>query len=122
MIRPRALLLAAMIFAHPSFVGGLSADDGPNASPSKSVVKIFSTHTGPDMAEPWKKRSPQEASGTGVVIDGKRILTNAHVVSYAASIRVQPDRSGEQFQATVESIATDIDLAVLKLTDLSLFR
>ena len=121
MIHPRALLLAAIVFVPLGFVRGLRADDGPNASPSKSVVKIFSTHTGPDMAEPWKKRSPQEASGTGVVIDGKRILTNAHVVSYAASIRVQPDRSGEQFQATVESIGTDIDLAVLKLTDLAFF-
>ncbi len=88
---------------------------------SKSVVKIFTTSNSPDLSEPWKKQAAQESSGTGVVIEGKRILTNAHVVNHAANIRVQPDRSGDQLHATVESIAPDIDLAVLKLVDESFF-
>jgi S1-C subfamily serine protease len=110
-----------MVLIPLGFCGGLLAGEGDKNPPSKSVVKIFSTRIGPDMAEPWKKQAAQESSGTGVVIAGKRILTSAHVVSHAASVRVQPDRSGEQFQATVESIASDIDLAVLKLTDESFF-
>ena len=44
-------------------------------------MKISATMRYPDLTHPWTKHSPQEASGTGVVIDGKRILTNAHVVS-----------------------------------------
>ena len=45
------------------------------------VVKVSATMRYPDLTHPWTKHSPQQASGTGVVIDGKRILTNAHVVA-----------------------------------------
>ena len=121
LIHPRMLPIAAMVLVPLGIGGGPSAGASQEVSPSKSVVKIFSTRVAPDMVEPWKKRPAEESSGTGVVIEGKRILTNAHVVSYAASIRVQPDQSGDQFQATVEAIAPDIDLAVLKLADESFF-
>src|SRR5947209_1121487 len=47
-----------------------------------SVVKVFSTMRYPDLFKPWTKQAPREATGTGVVIEGKRILTNAHVVLY----------------------------------------
>ena len=49
-----------------------------------SVVKIFSTVRYPDTYQPWTKRSPEDATGSGVVIEGKRILTNAYVVNYAS--------------------------------------
>ena len=49
-----------------------------------SVVKIFSTVRYPDTYQPWTKLSPEDATGSGVVIEGKRILTNAYVVNYAS--------------------------------------
>ncbi len=82
-----------------------------------SVVKIFSTVRYPDVYEPWSKRPPMEATGSGVVIEGKRILTNAHVVNYASQVQVQANQSGDKLSATVEFIAPGIDLAVLKLDD-----
>ena len=39
-----------------------------------SVVKVFSTSRAPDTFKPWTKQSPQESTGSGVVIDGKRIF------------------------------------------------
>ena len=87
----------------------------------ESVVKIFSTMRQPEPIRPWQKGSPQEASGSGMVIEGKRILTNAHVVLYASQVFVQPNGSGEKVAATVEAIAPGIDLAVLKLEDESFF-
>lgn len=86
-----------------------------------SVVKIFATQRGPDLLRPWSKANPREASGSGVVIEGKRILTNAHVVAYASQIQVQGHQSGEKIAATVEALAPGIDLAVLKLDDESFF-
>lgn len=86
-----------------------------------SVVKIFSTMRYPDTFRPWTKQAPTEATGSGVVIAGNRILTNAHVVRYASQVQVQANQSGEKISATVESIAPGIDLAVLKLDDESLF-
>ncbi len=86
-----------------------------------SVVKIFSTMRYPDLTKPWTKQAPRESTGSGVVIEGKRILTNAHLALYASQVQVQANQSGDKLSATVEFIAPGIDLAVLKLDDESFF-
>ncbi len=86
-----------------------------------AVVKVFTTMRGPDLTRPWSKAAPREGTGSGVVIEGQRILTNAHVVMYASQVQVQGSQSGEKVSATVEAIAPGIDLAVLKLEDESFF-
>ena len=86
-----------------------------------AVVKVFSTMRRPDVARPWSKSSPIEAFGSGVVIEGKRILTNAHVVAYASQVQVQGDQSGDKISATVVAVDPGIDLAILKLEDESFF-
>ncbi|MEN9637876.1 MAG: hypothetical protein RL077_6280 [Verrucomicrobiota bacterium] len=87
-----------------------------------SVVKIFATARYPDPYKPWTKQAPREGTGTGVIIEGKRILTNAHVVLYASQVQVQANASGDKISATVETIAPGIDLAILKLDDESFFE
>jgi len=93
----------------------------PNAEIRKSIVKIFTTSRGPDLGRPWQKRRPQDATGTGVVIDGKRILTNAHVVDYASRVLVQPDQSSDKLIAKVIVTAPGIDLAIIELEDPAFF-
>jgi len=86
------------------------------------VVKIHAVHHTPDVVlRPWTKNSPQQVKGSGVVIEGKRILTNAHVVRYASQIYVQPNQSAERISARVEAITPSMDLAILKLDDESFF-
>ena len=104
-------------------VTGKAVTAPPAASPAveNSVVKIFSTLSGPDPFKPWARRTPQDVTGTGVVIDGKRILTNAHVVGYASQVQVQASQDGDKMTASVVAIARDMDLAVLKLEDESFF-
>jgi S1-C subfamily serine protease len=85
------------------------------------VVKIHATHHRPDLFRPWTKMTPQQVKGSGVVIDGKRILTNAHVVKYASQIYVQPNQSANYFSARVEAITPGMDLAVLQLDDETFF-
>lgn len=87
-----------------------------------SVVKVFATLRGPDLFRPWSKAAPVEVSGSGVVIEGNRILTNAHVVLYASEVQIQANQSGDKLSATVESISPQMDLAVLKLDDESFFK
>ncbi|MBV9009089.1 MAG: trypsin-like peptidase domain-containing protein [Verrucomicrobia bacterium] len=84
-------------------------------------MKVFTTALYPDYYKPWTKLPPYEVSGSGVVIQGKRILTNAHVVLYASQVEVQANQGGDKISATVESIAPGIDLAVLKLDDEKFF-
>jgi S1-C subfamily serine protease len=85
------------------------------------VVKIHAVHHTPDLLRPWTKNSPQQVKGSGVVIEGKRILTNAHVVRYASQIYVQPNQSADRIPARVEAMTPSMDLAVLKLDDESFF-
>ncbi|MBS0366957.1 MAG: trypsin-like peptidase domain-containing protein [Proteobacteria bacterium] len=94
----------------------------PSQAVENAVVKVFSTMLRPDLARPWAKQAPTEVSGSGVVIEGHRILTNAHVVSYASQVQIQANQAGDKLSATVEAVAPGIDLAVLKLDDPAFFR
>jgi S1-C subfamily serine protease len=88
----------------------------------RSVVKVFSTVREPDLLKPWGKQAPVEVSGSGVVIEGNRILTNAHVVLYATQVQIQGHQAGDKLSATVEAISPGVDLAVLKLDDPAFFK
>jgi S1-C subfamily serine protease len=120
-MKPRSLivalaftLLAAVVRAAPA-----AAPTAPDVA--NSVVKVFSTIRYPDPYKPWTKQAPTEATGSGVIIEGKRILTNAHVVLYASQVQVQANEAGDKVSATVVAIAPGIDLAVLELDDPTFF-
>jgi S1-C subfamily serine protease len=125
LINPSAAIYAAS--AVPDAVGGGAATvpstpaDASTNSVENSVVKIFSTVGYPDLYKPWAKQTPTEISGSGVVIEGKRILSNAHLVLYASDVQVQASQSGDKVSATVVAIAPSIDLAILKLDDETFF-
>lgn len=80
-----------------------------------SVVKVNATRQVPDYFRPWTKGSPDEISGSGVVIDGNRILTNAHVVTFASKVLIQLRQGGDQLSAKVTALAPAMDLAIVEL-------
>lgn len=107
---------------------GLAVAPGPvwAAGPAavdvgRSVVKVFATLRYPRPYRPWTKAPPRQVSGSGVVIEGNRILTNAHVVMYGSDIQIQAGEDGDKLPATVAMIAPGIDLAVLTLQDKTFF-
>ena len=55
----------------------------------KSVVKIYTVQTQADYAKPWDKYSPELFRGSGCIINGNRILTNAHVVTLKIKLNCQ---------------------------------
>ena len=91
------------------------------SSVAASVVQIFSSLRPPDLYQPWLRTPSQESSGTGVIIEGHHILTNAHVVSYATQVLVQGNDSSDKKLAHVVLFAPDVDLAVLALDDDAFF-
>ena len=118
----KALILSCSLLALVAAPARARAADDPKIDAIReSVVKITVSARTPEPVKPWTKSSPRDASGTGVVIEGKRILTNAHVVSYASQIFVESSESGEKIAATVEFIAPGIDLAIIKVDDDSFF-
>jgi S1-C subfamily serine protease len=121
-----AAVLAAASLAPLAQAQDLDAKAAPTAPAissriENSVVKIFSTLRRPDPYKPWTKATPQDVTGSGVIIEGKRILTNAHVVGYASQVQIQASQDGDKVGATVVAVARGMDLALLKLDDESFF-
>lgn len=94
----------------------------PSTTVENSVVKVFSSMRAPDLTKPWAKAVATDVTGSGVVIEGRRILTNFHVVAFSSEIQVQANQAGDKVSATLEAIAPNIDLAVLKLDDEKFFE
>jgi S1-C subfamily serine protease len=86
-----------------------------------SVVRIYATLREPEPYKPWTRQAAKEVTGSGVVIEGERILTCAHVVRYASQVEVQANQEQARLAAKVEAIALDMDLAVLKLDNAGFF-
>ena len=87
-----------------------------------SVIQIKTTLFDYSYQTPWQAPRIQAALGTGFVIDQQRILTNAHVLSGANTIRVQHSDQLSDYRAKVEYIAHDADLALLSVEDASFFE
>jgi S1-C subfamily serine protease len=105
----------------PSPANASSTAATPSKAVENSVVKIFATLCQPDPTKPWTKREPSDITASGVVISGKRILTNAHVVQYASEVQVQANQAGDKLPAIVKAVGPGIDLAVLELEDQKFF-
>ena len=116
-----SFLLTAGLADNPVPATTPAAPAPPTSIVENSVVKVFATTRAPDLPKPWTKSSPREVSGTGMVIEGRRILTNAHIVLYSSQVQVQANQSGDKLSATVEYVAPGIDLAILKLEDETFF-
>src|SRR3982750_3109735 len=94
------VLLSLGLMGSAAPFSGASAQASPK-SVEDSVVKVFSTVCYPDLTRPWTKQAPQNITGSGVVIEGKRILSNAHVILYASEIQVQANQAGDKVTARV---------------------
>ncbi|XP_047316118.1 protease Do-like 10, mitochondrial [Impatiens glandulifera] len=78
-----------------------------------SVVKIFTVSCSPNYFLPWQNKSQRETMGSGFVITGKRILTNAHVVADNTFVLVRKHGSPTKYRAEVKAVGHECDLAIL---------
>ena len=92
------------------------------AGPEESVVKVFASIRFPNPTQPWMKGDVGQNIGTGVVIEGNRILTNAHLVEYGTEVSVQARPGGDKVEAKIEALNYDVDLAVLTVKDEKFFQ
>ena len=112
-----AVLLSLTLFVMLAGVPQTHAQVAPKPDLRNSVVKIHTTARLPSLFQPWRKQPPRDSSGTGVVISGNRILTNAHVVAYATQVYVQPYQSADRIEAKVIAYAPGVDLALIELPE-----
>jgi S1-C subfamily serine protease len=88
----------------------------------KSLVKIFAAVQSPNYYEPWRVNNRVDVSGSGCVLPGRRILTNAHVVSNATFIQVLKEGDTRKYTAVKEFVSHDRDLALLRVDDPDFFK
>ena len=82
-----------------------------------SVVRVFCTHSEPNFAMPWQRLKQDYSTSTGFVIQGRRILTNAHSVEYGSLVQVKKRQSEDKFVASVLAVGHECDLAILEVED-----
>ena len=89
---------------------------------SSSVVKIFTVAVEPDYFRPWQMKSQRAFSGSGVLIEGNRILTAAHVVNNGVFVTVKKSSDPEKYIAHTKWISHEADLALLEVENQRFFE
>lgn len=123
MLKKPTVTMAFIVFIIANFGLGFSsisaAEDYQKVK--NAVIKIYSTSTPPDYFTPWSLLNPQQSSGSGAVISGRRILTNAHVVADASYLQVQKNGEPKKYLAYVEFVSHEADLAIIKVKEEKFF-
>ncbi|MEA3370390.1 MAG: trypsin-like peptidase domain-containing protein [Campylobacterota bacterium] len=91
------------------------------SSVKDSIVKIYTVSKIPNYAVPWNSNI-KRSHGSGSIIDGNRILTNAHVVANETFIEVKRYGQTQRYEAELEFISHQADLALLRVKDETFFK
>lgn len=87
------------------------------AAPERAVVQILVSSQVPVFDAPWRYQPIRRSSGTGFVIEGGRILTNAHVIAWAKQILIRRYQDPRLLPARVVFAGHDCDLALIEPVD-----
>lgn len=107
-------------------VNGVNDESSSSLSKERSlmingVIRIYCTHSAPKFTMPWQRERQEFSTSTGFIIDGQRILTNAHAIEWGSLIQVKKGQSEKKYLATMEAVGHECDLAILKIEDASFF-
>src|SRR5438876_6789200 len=94
----------------------------PNGPVQKSLVRITATEVAPDYRAPWNAGMLGRGIGAGFVIEGNRIITNAHLVSNSRYLTVERDGDPNKYPATVLFVAHVCDLALITVDAPNFFK
>jgi S1-C subfamily serine protease len=86
------------------------------------VILIRSVKQDFNYVTPWKRAPLSRISGSGFVVAGNRILTNAHNVSNSRYVELRKENVASRYVARVVFVGHDCDLAMLTVDDPSFFE
>ena len=136
------LLLILSIVALPACVQSQHKEEMPKKAPAKkiinktsiavkkinirkfktSIIKIFAMRSRPNYNQPWQNYPQRSSTGSGFVISGNRILTNAHIVANQTFLMVRKPGLQKKYIAKLEVIGNECDMAILKVEDPEFFK
>jgi S1-C subfamily serine protease len=85
------------------------------------VILIRSVKQDFNYVTPWKRAPLSRVSGSGFVVAGNQILTNAHNVSNSRYVELRKENIARRYVARVVFVGHDCDLAMLAVDDASFF-
>eukprot|EP00877_Chromochloris_zofingiensis_P004183 jgi/Chrzof1/13766/Cz08g11120.t1 len=88
----------------------------------EAVVKVFCIHTEPNFSLPWQRKRQYSSNSSGFIIEGRRILTNAHCVDHSTQVKVKRRGSDQKYVASVLAVGTECDIAMLTVEDESFWE
>ena len=88
----------------------------------RATVQIHFVASNIDYAQPWQPGRQGSGTGSGVIIAGRRILTNGHVVANAAYLSVRKSGDVKKYPARVAFVGHDGETALLTVDDESFFK
>lgn len=88
----------------------------------KAMVKIYATSADYYYFIPWSTNAPHESSGSGCIIEGNMILTNAHVVRDVTYLQVRREGDPKRYTARVVSVSHEADLALITVDNPAFFQ
>jgi S1-C subfamily serine protease len=94
----------------------------PHAALQHSVVRIFTVTREPNPFQPWTLKYQENSGGSGCIVHGHRILTNAHVVTNCAYIQVVKVQDPRRYTVDIEYIDHGSELALLRVADPTFFE
>ncbi len=120
MIHSKLFVIFIIIFSSGSICP--AADDANQPDMEKSVTMIRCAKQDYDYLLPWQQQSMVQGIGSGFVIEGNRILTNAHNVSNYKYIELKKENLPKRYPARVAFVGHDCDLALIEVKDETFFE
>jgi len=114
-------ILIVMAVSSTVSMAGDTAKGVEEQNLDKSVILIRSVRQEFDYVTPWQQKPMSQSLGTGFIIAGKKILTNAHNVSNIKYLELKKENIAKRYPARVAFIGHDCDLAILAVDDESFF-
>lgn len=91
-------------------------------SVKKALVKVYTSHQLFDYLSPWQYGQSANSTATGFIIDGERIITNAHAVLNSKFLQVRKEGDSKKYKAVVKFTSEEYDLALVEIEDKSFFK
>ena len=118
----RKLVFVAVLALSVECIGLSSSLWAGLLRPHESVILIRSVKQDFNYVTPWKRAPLSRISGSGFVVAGNKILTNAHNVSNSRYVELRKENIARRFVARVVFVGHDCDLAMLAVDDASFFE
>ena len=83
----------------------------------RSLVKLFTVVKEPNYYKPWELSHQHTSGGSACIVDGNRILTNAHVVANQLYVQALKPGDTKKYTARLLHVDHDTETALLTVDD-----